>query len=288
MHWRLCDIVARLASERRTALVFVDEYGHRRDYAFDEVAAHSARYAAVLRAFGVHEGERVYVRLSTAAKAIFTLLALERLGVQPVLERAAADGASTIISNRVYRAEIDTERDRFATDARYVIIGEEREGWARLDTLAQVASIEPPQTAAVDEAGSEEARARAFDDLGAVPTDVVWYAMQIEAPRWFELAIERPWLLGCAAVAHGGEFEPRERLDLARELDVTILLQHAGEYHAELAIPDLARFKMPRLRRCMVIGEECDAALESQWEERFGVPLTTDGAAVSRPPKVYP
>lgn len=273
MHWRLCDIVARLASERRTGLIFVDDYGHRRDYTFEEIAAYSAQYAAVLRAFGVHQDERVYVRLSTTAKTVFTLLALERLGARAVLDEQPAGGASTIISSRTYRAEIEAARDRFATDARYVIIGEEREGWARLDTLAQMASAEQ-ETTHVDDAELEKARSHASSELAAVPTDVAWAALHIEDPGWLDLAIAQPWLLGCTAVAHEGDFEARERLDLVRELDVTILLQRADEYHAELAIPDLLRFKMPRLRRCLVIGDGFDEVLAAQWHERFGVPLT--------------
>lgn len=275
---RLCDVVDRLAIDPRTGLVFVDEYGHRRDYTFAEIAAYSARYAAVLRAFGVHEGERVYVHLSTTGKCVFTLLALERLGACAVFGEAEGAGASTIIANRKYRSEIDARRDRFPPDARYVIIGEEQEGWARLDTLAQIAS--PMETGQVkpDDAALEDARAQASAHLAAASTDVIWCTLQIDDPDWFEQAIVQPWLSGCAAVAYDGGFDARERLDLIREFDVTILLQRADDYHAELAVPDSKRFKMPRLRRCLVLGEGCDELLQSQWLERFGVPLTPDGA----------
>ena len=283
MRWRVCDLVDRLAAERRAGLIFVDEYGHRRDYTFAEVAAYSLRYAAVLRAFGVHEGERVYVRLSTAAKGVFTLLALDRLGALAVLEERDGVGASTIISNRKYRSEIDAARERFSDDARYVLIGEECEGWARLDTLAHISKVdvEPPQS---DEPELERAHAQAFEHLGALPTDVVWCTLQIEDGGWFTEAIAQPWLCNAAAVVHGGEFDARERLDLIRELDVTILLQRAQDYHAELALPDSTRFKMPRLRRCMLLSDGGDELLRSQWTERFGVPLTADGAAASPHP----
>lgn len=284
MHWRLCDVVDRLAIDTRTGLIFIDEYGYRRDYTFAEIAAYSARYAAVLRAFGVQEGERVYVRLSTTGKCIFTLLALQQIGAQAALEEAAGDGASTIISNRKYRSQIDARREGFAPDARYVIIGEEREGWARLDTLAQIASPMETVHAEVDEAALEAARAQASAQLAAAPTDVIWCALQTDDVNWFEQAIAGPWLSGCTTVAHDGRFDARERLDLTRELEVTILLQRADDYHAELAVPDSKRFKMPRLRRCMVLDEGCDELLQSQWLEGFGVPLTpvTPCAAASR------
>jgi acyl-coenzyme A synthetase/AMP-(fatty) acid ligase len=279
MHWQTTDLVDRLAAERRTGLIFVDEYGHRRDYTFAEIAKHSLRYAAVLRAFGVHAEDRVFVSLSTAAKCIFTLLALERVGAQAILDEGAAAGATTVIANRKYRPGIDAIRDYFAPDARYLLIGEACEGWARLDTLAHVAAATPhppsDEAAAALQAASQRAHAR----LHAFPTDVVWCAMQIEDGGWFQQAILQPWLCGATAVAHNGAFDSRERLDLIRELDVTILLQRADEYGAQLELQS-ARFRMPRLRRCIVLGSGTEQ-LQVQWRERFGMELAPDTEAPS-------
>jgi acyl-coenzyme A synthetase/AMP-(fatty) acid ligase len=272
MHWRVCDLVDRLAGEPKTGLIFVDNHGHRRDYTFAEIAAFSARYAAVLRAFGVHEGERVYVRLSTTGKAIFTLLALERLGAIAEYSEAAAAGASTVIGNRKSRPAIDAAREKFAADARYVLIGEECEGWARLDTLAHVASASPPAVS-LDEAQLASSRERAQAQLGAVASDVVWCALNFEDNCWLHRAIAQAWLAGCTAIAHDGMFDARERLDLVRELDVTILLQRAEEFHAQLALPDPKRFKLPRLRGCIVLDDATDELLHAQWHDRFGIPL---------------
>jgi hypothetical protein len=94
----------------------------------------------------------------------------------------------------------------------------------------------------------------------------------------------RAWLCGSAAVLHDGGFDARERLDLVRELDVTIVLQPSEEYHAELALPDPKRFKMPRLRRCIAIADGFDEVLQAQWLQRFGVPLVPHSAPSSRLP----
>lgn len=271
MPWKACDSIDRLGNDQRIALIFVDNYGHRRDYSFAEVAAFSARYASVLRAFGVEPGERTYVRLSTTGKAIFTLLALERLGAVAEFDDAAAGGATTIISNRVYRDAIDSARERFPADARYLLIGDECEGWARLDTVAHIAAASVEASAKTG-AALESAAEQANMLLGAVSTDVVWHAQHFGDPEWFDRAIAQPWLIGCAAVAHDGEFDAQERLDLVRELEVTILLQRAEEYRSELALPDPQRFKMPRLRRCIVLGP-ANETLQMQWRERFGLPL---------------
>lgn len=272
MHWQASDLIDRLGAQERTGLIFIDEYGHRRDYTFGEVARYALRYAAALRAFGVRESDRAYVCCSTTGKCVFTLFALNRIGAEAILDESESADATVIIANRKYRPGIDANRDRFSADARYLLIGEECEGWARLDTLARVApaAVQLPGEESEDlRAARETAHAR----LGAVPTDTVWHATQIEDGAWFDTAILQPWLCGAAAVAHNGAFDARERLDLVRELDVTILLQRADDYHAQLALPQPERFKMPRLRRCLVLGEGCDDVLQAQWEQRFGVPL---------------
>lgn len=278
MRWRASEVIDRLAAAPRTGLVFVDEYGHRRDYTFAEVSTYSQRYAAVLRAFGVKSGDRAYVSLSTTAKCAFTLLALQRLGAQAVYDLQQASGAAVVIANRKYRPKVDAEREHFSPQAVYALIGEECEGWARIDTVAQMASPIAGIEMTPDEAAVKSARMQAREYLGAVETDIVWCATRFEEHGWFERALVQPWLLGAAAVAHNHPFDAQERLDLLRELDVTILLQRAEEYHTELALPDPKRFKMPRLRRCIVLDDGSDAVLESQWAQRFGVQLMPSGA----------
>ncbi len=279
MPWRASDLIDRLAGEQRTALVFIDEYGHRRDYTFREVAVHSQRYAAVLRAFGVAGGERAYVSLSTTAKCVFTLLALERIGAEVVLDAARAPSAATIVANRVYRPQIDALREQLQPQTRFLLIGEECEGWARLDTLAQAgpAPRSEVETGAAD-ATLDSARDGMRELLGAGAIDTVWCALHVEDENWFERAIAAPWLCGSAAVAHNADFDASERLDLVRELDVTILLQREHDYRAQLALADPERFKMPRLRRCLIAGNRVDEELQSKWNERFGLQLTSFAA----------
>lgn len=284
MYWQAPELIDSLAAQERTALIFVDEYGHRRDYTFGEIARHSRRYAAVLRAFGVQRDDRVYVCLSVTAKCIFTLLGLQRLGARAILDDSQADGAAAVVAGRKSRARLDEMRDRFSADARYLIIGEERDGWARLDTLAQVAadSTIAPE-AGGDEAALEQARAAAREQLAGGAADVVWCATPADEAAWFERAVMLPWLCSSATVAHDAAFDPLERMDLLRELDVTIVLQRAQEYRDELALPQPARFKLPRLRRCIVL-DDADAELQTAWTERFGLPLASIAAM---PPSVF-
>ena len=273
MHSLAADLVDSLAARERTGLVFVDEYGHRRDYTFGEIATQSLRYAAVLRAFGVQPEEHVCVCLPATPKCAFTLLALARIGARARVDEPAVADATTIIAGRKTRVRIDEMREQLPEETRYFTIGEEREGWARLDTVAQAAA----RARSAADAGSEDAwapaRADAREELGAIETDVVWCALPM-GDEWFERALVRPWLCASTAVLHDAPFDARERLDLVRELDVTVLLQDASDYRAELALRETAGFKMPRLRRCIAIGDG-DASLQARWHERFGLELTS-------------
>ena len=237
----------------------------------------SQRYAAVLRAFGVAQGDRVAMRGSNTAKCLFTMLALERLGAVRVLceeswtaERivqCVVDAhATTLIANRRYRAELDAVRDRMPAVERFIIVGEEREGWARLDSLVTRAqpytgtitkcsdpafivdgSMYPQQSlydAAIESAGR----------LQLAQTDRFWAPFPLGTTEWIVNTLVAGWSCGAAIVLHEGVFDPRERMELLRELDVTVLLQTAAEYEALVVAECAGDVRLPRLRRCLATG----------------------------------
>jgi acyl-coenzyme A synthetase/AMP-(fatty) acid ligase len=74
-------------------------------------------------------------------------------------------------------------------------------------------------------------------------------------------------------VLHEGAFDPVERLELLRELDVTVLLQTADEYAAEIAVGEAAKVRLPRLRRCLCAGDAPDADVAQRWQDAIHVPI---------------
>jgi hypothetical protein len=273
---RLCDAIDGLRDDKRVGLIFIDEYGHRRDYTLSEIYARSQQFAAALSAFGVGEGERTFLRLSTTARCAFILVALHRLNAVPSFDDER--GATTIIADRKHRAGVDAQRERYTPDTRYLLVGEECEGWARLDTIALVAK--PPPPAPCDEASLEGPREEARSRLGAVSTDIVWYARNVNDPQWAKCALADPWLIQCATVIHDAPFSAVERLDLLRELGVTIVLQAGCEYEAEVEAAASARFKLPRLRRCDVLDGEPSEGTAQRWKEIYGHDLGKTGTMV--------
>ncbi|HZT11974.1 MAG TPA: AMP-binding protein [Candidatus Baltobacteraceae bacterium] len=288
------DVIDRLAAEDRVGLVFVDEYGHRRDYYFAEIALHSQRYAGAMRAVGIQAGERVLLGASNTAKCLFALLALERLGAVAVpcrrsveagelLDVARRTGASAVVTDRARRPVFDALRG-VPELLHFLVIGEEAGGWERLDRLAeQGRAVEGVQTQLTDPAcvlegttydhgAIRDAREHAQALLQAGTDDVVWCTLEMGSARWFANAYVAPWSCGAATVLHDASFHPAERLDLVRELDVTILMQPAEEYGEQALTPEMQRFRAPRLRRCLVLGR-MDEAAAARWQQAMNLPL---------------
>jgi len=292
------DVIDRLAAEDRVGLIFVDEYGHRRDYYFAEIALHSQRYAGAMRALGIQAGERVLLGASNTAKCLFALLALDRLGAVAVpcrraietgelLDVARETRASGVVTDRARRPLFEAIRGE-PDVSRFLIIGEEAEGWSRLDRLAEQArAVEGVQAQLTDPAcvlegttydrrSIRDAREHAQALLQAVADDVVWCTLEIGSARWFANAYVAPWSCGAATVLHDASFHPAERLDLVRELDVTILMQPAAEYGEQALSPEMQRFRAPRLRRCLVLGR-MDEAAAARWQSAMNLPLGGGG-----------
>lgn len=280
------DVLDRLALENRTGLIFIDSYGYRRDYRFAEVADLSQRYAAALRDLGVQQGERVLLLLPPVAKTVFVALAIDRVGAVAVLcepdcstdeltDRVLETGATTIVANRSSRDAAEPLRGASPLLSRYLLIGDDRNEWVRLDTAADgKAPFRGVISRSDDEAfiRYEDGRGMIFDRaylyacgknaqsyLDARPSDIIWHS----AGSVWE-GIFAVWSCGSTPVLHEAPFDPRERLDLLREINVTVLVQPVGEYRSEVDLADFERFRLPHLRRCIAAGV-CSDELIERW-----------------------
>jgi len=297
------DVLDRLASEDRVGLIYVDQYGHRRDYYFAEVAQLSQRYAGALQHLGVKSGDHVLFCTANDAKSLFALLALQRLGAVPVLCPEALDqaalrecvddfGVQTIVAGRRRREPCERLRRPASTLLRYLLIGEEYAGWSRLDLLAERAiAVRGTPTQANDRAcvlnGSAYDQSAIFNAspdsknvLEALESDVVWCTLPMGDAAWFAHLYLAPWLCGAATVVHDAAFDPVERLDLIRELDVTILMQSPAEYAAEVQIAQIERLRAPRLHRCLSLGAPLDPHVASFWQHATHLPVLDVGTGV--------
>ncbi|MBM4000712.1 MAG: acetate--CoA ligase [Planctomycetes bacterium] len=96
----------------RTALIYVNERGERREYSYERMRDEVVRMAAALRRFGIRKGDRVTIYMPTCPEAILLMLATVRIGaIHSVVfagfgARALADRVRASGSRLVFSADL--------------------------------------------------------------------------------------------------------------------------------------------------------------------------------------
>jgi acyl-coenzyme A synthetase/AMP-(fatty) acid ligase len=300
------DVIDALAPSERRGLLFVDAAGARHDFTFADIADASQRWAAALRDAGVAHGDRVVVILPKSPEWLFAMLALLRLGAvaipgaeqlrtKDVLFRAVHGDATTVISHVSNAAEVDGIRSGAPDVRRYLLVGGSRDGWTALEPLvAAAAPFAGNATVANDLAYIVYTSGTTKDPKGVVHRVAYTFAKRMQAKTWFDCT-ERdlawctsstgwakslwnvllgPWSCGACIVLDGGGFTPESRLDMIRDLGVTLLCQAPTEYRLEAKLPDLgARWALPQLRHCVSAGEPLNPEVIERWRDAFGLTI---------------
>jgi len=300
------DVIDTLGTERRRGLLFVDAAGARHDVSFAEIAERTQRWAGALRDLGIRKGDRVIVLLPKIPAWLYAMVALDRLGavVIPCSEqlrakdlafRAAHSEATTIVAHVSNRAEVDALRPSAPTLERYLLVGGEAQHWTALDALA--ASADPfagNETKRDDLAYIVYTSGTTKDPKGVVHVHAFTHAKRSQAEVWLDAKREDlvwstagtgwakslwnvllgPWSCGSAIVLDEGGFEPAARMDLIRDLEVTVLCQAPTEYRLEAKLDDLGkRWKLPMLRHCVSAGEPLNPEVLERWRDAFGLTI---------------
>ncbi len=300
------DVVDRLARDDRRGLLFVDSAGARREYTFAQIAEATKKWAAVLRDAGVRTGDRVVVVLPKIPEWLFCMTALLRIGAAAVpsaeqlrakdlLYRANHSGAVAVVAHASNAPEFDAMRSEATTVTTYLLVGAERDGWTAVDAL--LANAQPwdgAPTRAGDLAYIVYTSGTTKDPKGVVHTVAYTWAKRMQAAVWFDVkpddlvwctagtgwakslwnVLLGPWSCGAPIVLHEGGFVAEERMDLIRDLDVTVLCQAPTEYRLEVKLPDLGeRWKLPKLRHCVSAGEPLNPEVIEIWKKAFGLTI---------------
>jgi acyl-coenzyme A synthetase/AMP-(fatty) acid ligase len=300
------DVVDRLAQEDRLGLVFVDAAGGKREYTFAQIADASKRWAAVLRDAGVRKGDRVVVVLPKIPDWLFCMTALLRIGAAAVpsaeqlrakdlLYRANHSGAVAVVAHSSNAAEFDAMRPDATTVKTYVLAGGERDGWTAADALlANATPWDGEPTRADDLAYIVYTSGTTKDPKGVVHAVAYTFAKRMQAAVWFDVkrddlvwctagtgwakslwnVLLGPWSCGAPIVLHEGGFVPEERMNMIRDLGVTVLCQAPTEYRLLAKLPDLGtRWQLPKLRHCVSAGEPLNPEVIELWKAAFGLTI---------------
>lgn len=298
------DVIDRLGQERRRGLLFVDAHGAKTDYGFPEIASASRRWAGALRDLGIEKGERVVVLLPKVPDWLFAMLALDRLGavVVPCSEqlrakdlafRANHSEATTIVGHVSNFAEVDRMREHAPGVRRYLLAGGSAPDWIALDPRVDTAeefagaptssdevayivytsgTTKDPKGVVHRHAYTCAKRMQAQFWLDAKPDDLVWCTAGTGWAKSLWNVLLGPWSCGSAIVLHEGGFDPAQRMDMIRDLEVTVLCQAPTEYRLEAKLEGLGeRWQFPKLRHCVSAGEPLNPEVLTLWRKAFGL-----------------
>jgi hypothetical protein len=129
-----------------------------------------------------------------------------------------------------------------------------------------------PRAVAHTHAAAFAARAQAEYWLDAGESDIVWCTADTGSALAVWNVLLGPWSRGAEVVLHEGAFDPEERLDLIRRLEVTVLCQTPAEYRAlaETGSQTLRRYRPESLRRMVstsdFLSSDVVAAFQEAWE----------------------
>ncbi len=300
------DVVDRLAPEHRRALNFVcAKNGLDGGFSFEHVALESKQYATVFSHYGIGHGDRVIVALPKCVEWFFTLVALDRLGAiavpcpdqlraKDLAYRANHSGARAVVAHFSNRIEVERAGAAAPALGRFFLIGEPANDWLPLAGLAATAELTTGTRGNIDDpmyliytSGTTNepkavlhTRAYAFAKkmqaqywLGATPSDIVWCTAATGWAKSLWNVLLGPWSCGAQVIVHEGGFDPVERLNLVRDLNVTILCQAPTEYRLEAKLERLHEWKFPKLRNCVSAGEPLNSEVIERWRTCFGLTI---------------
>ncbi len=284
------DVVEALPPGR-LALRFVGKDRSVLDITFGELVSATNGWAAELRERGLGRGDRVLVlvgktrqwhpiMLATLKVGAVAVPCSEMLRARDLAFRARHSGARLLVADEAARAEVE------AMDAELEVVYTD-------DTRRRADPTETADTAAGDAAfilytsgttkepkGAVHAhgytfakRVQAEHWLRATPDDLVWCTAGTGWAKSIWNVLLGPWSCGAPIVLHEGGFDPVERFELIRELEVTVLCQAPTEYRLMAKLEGLARYDLSGVRHAVSAGEPLNPEVIKAFRDAFGLTI---------------
>lgn len=294
------DVVDRWARERDgPALVWCNEAGDEKVFAFSDMARLSDRFANALRARGIAKGDRIVVMLPRLPEWMIALVAAFKIGAVPVpcIEMLTARDVEYRVRNSEARAVVCRAEHaaKFASVLAEVpvpvAIGPAPGwfGWAD-EMEAASESCEPAAMAAEDPAIMYYTSGSTGHPKGVVHSCRAVFAWRVSAIYWLDLRpgeriwctadtgwskagtsiVIGPWSCGACTVFYDGPFAPKERLRLLARHKVSVFCAPGTEL-SRLVNEDIARYDLSSLRRTVTAGEALNPAVAERWQDATGL-----------------
>lgn len=295
------------ADPGKLAMIWLGQDGTERRITFAEFAARSNQVANALTSLGIRPGERVLVMLPRVPEWWEAVLGLMKLGAiaipstvqlttKDIIYRANASQAVAIITDDAGAAKADQARASAPTLRRFVVVGDEREGWTGYTPLVSAHSIHYGR----DNLRSSDPCLVYFTSgtvgnpkmvlhnhayplghtltgkywLDLRPTDLHYNASENGWAKAAWSSLFGPWLMGAALFVQDarGKFNPQELLELMVRYPISTFCAPPTVYRVFVQ-EDLSRYRFPALRHCVGAGEPLNPEVIAAWRAATGLTI---------------
>ena len=287
----------------RIAIQWLDEQGNADATSYADLLKSANRMGNALSGLGLGKGDRVLVMIPRRIEAYQVYIAALKLGVVvvPCSEMLRANeldyrvnhsGAKAIISYYLYTDEF--EKVSRINKLKTLILGRERDGWERLDSLMQ---REPDRLEAVNTSRDDMAflsytsgttgypkgvvhthgwgfahlRTAAKDWLAINEGDLVWATAGPGWAKWLWSPFLSVLGSGATGFVYAGKFDPETCLHLLDRYRVTVLCCTPTEYRLMAKSDRLSEYDLSSLHSAVSAGEPLNAEVIDTFRKYFNV-----------------
>lgn len=274
---------------KRQAIRWTSAEGESRILTYKELIENMNQYANALQSTGLKRGDRVLVVVPRVPEAYMVYLACLKSGIVPIpcsemlrasdLEfRIEHAQASAIITYHAFTSEVNLIKNDYEALKNKLIIGNDEDGWTRLDTLASKQSKEcktaptsrdemaflsytsgttgkPKGVVHSHGWGYAHIRTAATNWLGVQEGDLVWATAAPGWQKWIWSPFLSTILLGATAFVYHGPFEGEKYLQLIQDEKINVLCCTPTEYRIMAKLDNLSSFNLSSLRNAVSAGE---------------------------------
>jgi len=281
-------------------LIWENESGETRRYAYSDMSRLTKKFASVLRSAGVGRGDRVLIVMPRIPEWQIVVVACLRIGAVPipgiemltkrdVAYRMSNSGAVAFICRA---AKIDTYKWVANAAKVRVAVGGGSDGWIDFEESLTAAPElnDPAAIDAEDPVIMYYTSGSTGHPKGVLHAARALYAWRMSARYWLDLRpgeiiwctadtgwskagtsiLFGPWSEGACSFFYDGPFEPAKRLQLMEKHGITIFCASATELN-RIINENADGYTVTTLRRTVSAGEAMNPVVAQKWIDATGV-----------------